>query len=131
MRKIGDDPDASPGLLIASDAVCYIFSFIPSYSLSYSILGLVNTQTENNVCINNVDPNTLTNICQGFADGKLDPNGFTYLTCCSEEFVPSDIGISHTSLKSKLAKWHSPEKRTIFSEHSRRHGISKIAWELV
>ena len=70
-------------------------AIIPSYSLSFSILGLVNTQTENNVCINNVDPNTLTNICQGFADGKLDPNGFTYLTCCSEEFVPSDIGKSH------------------------------------
>ena len=57
-----------------------------------SILGLVNTQTANNVCINNVDPTTLTNICTGFATGKPDLNGLTYLTCCSEEFVPADLG---------------------------------------
>ena len=74
----------------------FFFSFIPSYSLSYSILGLVNTQTSNNVCINNVDPTTLTNLCTSFAvywpQPGWDFNGLTYLTCCSEEFVPADIG---------------------------------------
>ena len=63
LRSIGSTPGAAEGLIIASDSVRYIFSFIPSYSLAFSILGLINTQTKNNVCINNVDNTTLMEIC--------------------------------------------------------------------
>ena len=63
LRSIGEAPGAAAGLVIASDAVRYIFSFVPSYSLAFAILGLVNTQSQNNVCLNNVDSDTLKDLC--------------------------------------------------------------------
>ena len=89
---------ASTGLLVASDIVRYIFSFIPSYSFSFSLMALTNVQTVNNVCINNVDPNTLKDICQTAKDvypkfWLIPQNYYNYITCCTEEYVPNDIAV--------------------------------------
>ena len=93
LRKFGDAEDASDGLIIASDAVRYIFSFIPYYSISFSLLAMVNVQTHNNVCINNVDSTTLTNICQRAKNGEIANELRSYIQCCSTEYVSEDLAI--------------------------------------
>ena len=93
LRKFGDGNGASDGLIIASDAVRYIFSFIPYYSISFSLLAMVNVQTHNNVCVNNVDSNTLTNICQRAKSGQITPELRSYIQCCSTEYVSEDLAI--------------------------------------
>ena len=56
--------------------ISLLFSFIPSYSLAFSILGLVNTQTGNNVCLNNVNQETLTVTCQALSQVPKSPLDF-------------------------------------------------------
>ena len=93
LRKFGDANGASDGLIIASDAVRYIFSFIPYYSISFSLLAMVNVQTHNNVCVTNVDSNTLTNICQRAKNWEITNELRSYIRCCSTEYVSEDLAI--------------------------------------
>ena len=84
-------------LSLASDIVNYIFGFIPSYSLSYSILALVSIQASNNVCINNIEneDDTLMKICTNLASEHNRQASIyeDYLPCCIQEFVPPKIAI--------------------------------------
>ena len=81
-----------------SDVVRYIFSFIPSFSFAYSISALVDVQTVNNVCINNVDIDSLKDICQLAKDQNVaeflnNPSYISYIPCCDEKYVPKELAI--------------------------------------
>ena len=95
LRQIGDDDNS---LLEISDVVRYIFSFIPSFSFAYSISALVDIQTVNNVCINNVDIDSLKDICKLAKDRNAaeflnNPSYFSYIPCCDEKYVPKELAI--------------------------------------
>ena len=130
LRKFGDAPDgsASEGLIIASDAVRYIFSFIPYYSISFSLLAMVNVQTHNNVCINNVDSNTLTNICQRAKNGEIANDLLPYIPCCSTEYVSEDLAICDKVPWSLYAKGCLEQKS--FYTYDKLEGINESLWWL-
>ena len=95
LRQIGDEDN---GFIEISDVVRYIFSFIPSFSFAYSISALVDVQTVNNVCINNVDIDSLKDICQLAKDQNVaeflnNPSYVSYIPCCDEKYVPKELAI--------------------------------------
>ena len=46
----------------------YLFSIFPVFDFSYSLIGLAQTQAENNVCVNYIDKDTLTLVCTQIID---------------------------------------------------------------
>lgn len=95
LRAIGDGPGGEHGLVVASDIVRYIFSFIPSFSLARSLISLVQLQNRNNLCVTNVDEATLTQICTLVTETPayifLNPSVRNYVQCCDAQFVPENI----------------------------------------
>ena len=102
LRQVGDEDN---GLLEISDVVRYIFSFIPSFSFAYSISALIDIQTVNNVCINNVDIDSLKDICQLAKDQNVaeflnNPSYISYVPCCDEKYVPEELAICTDAFES-------------------------------
>ena len=80
--------DAVKGLELGGDIVRYLFSIFPVFDLSYSLIGLSNTQSVNNLCLNYVDNQTLYMVCEQLKENPLGDKGLLiYLQCCGEPYV--------------------------------------------
>ena len=51
---LGSGVDGNPDLGLGGDIVRYLFSIFPVFNFSYSLIGLGQTQAENNICLNYV-----------------------------------------------------------------------------
>ena len=89
---------------------------------------MVNVQTHNNVCINNVDANTLTSICQRAKDGQITADIGPYLKCCSTEYVSEDLAICDKTPWSIIAKGCLEQKS--FYTNDKLEGINESLWWL-
>ena len=83
--------------MIGGDCVRYIFSFVPTFNLAFSFIGLSQTQTFNNLCINNIDKTTLTQVCTEFYNAantgqEIDDlrSKVAYLQCCEMKYVDDE-----------------------------------------
>ncbi len=95
MRQFGE-PQWEIGkktLVTISDLVRHIFSFIPSFPYARGILGLVQVQNENNVCLTGVSSKTLFELCTEFRDdpadlaNELQGSKAAYIKCCEPPYV--------------------------------------------
>ena len=88
---------------------------------------MVNVQTHNNVCINNVDSNTLTSICQKAKEGQITPELRSYIPCCSTEYVSEDLAICD-KIPSILGGGCLEQKS--FYTNDKLEGINESLWWL-
>ena len=92
---LGTGENANADLGLGGDIVRYLFSIFPVFNFSYSLIGLGQTQAENNICLNYIDKDTLTLVCTEWRDFIANPfqtpppstSTFVYAQCCDEPYV--------------------------------------------
>ena len=92
---LGTGENANADLGLGGDIVRYLFSIFPVFNFSYSLIGLGQTQAENNICLNYIDKETLTLVCTQFRDFIANPfqaprpaaNTLVYAQCCDTPYV--------------------------------------------
>ena len=63
LLQIGKSPDAASGLHPAGQGVRYAFSIFPSFNLAFSLVAITQLQTQNTVCTNLIDKESLDEVC--------------------------------------------------------------------
>ncbi len=91
LYMFGDTEGGNHALVIASDCVRYIFSFIPAFPLSRGIVALVQVQNENTLCTTQVEPGFLNEVCNFLHNDIYQlanyPQLVSYIRCCQEPYV--------------------------------------------
>ena len=65
----------------------YLFSIFPQFNLANSFIGLGQTQASNNLCINNIDKETLTLVCTDISEGMITEANMVFVVCCGKPYV--------------------------------------------
>ena len=98
----GTAPGGNKALYIASDWIRYIFSTIPSFPLSRSIIALVQVQNQNNICTAQVDPDFLNQVCVLAKDDPMqfmnNQNLLAYIQCCQSPYVNFTLCGTNTTI---------------------------------
>ena len=91
---LGSGSNGNPDLGLGGDIVRYLFSIFPVFNFSYSLIGLGQTQAENNICLNYIDKDTLTLVCTELRDFIANPkppipaaSTYVYAQCCDAPYV--------------------------------------------
>ena len=92
---LGSGENGNADLGLGGDIVRYLFSIFPVFNFSYSLIGLGQTQAENNICLNYIDKETLTLVCTQLRDFIANPfttpppptSTFVYAQCCDTPYV--------------------------------------------
>ena len=91
---LGSGENGNDDLGLGGDIVRYLFSIFPVFNFSYSLIGLGQTQAENNICLNYIDKDTLTLVCTELRDFIANPkppipaaSTYMYAQCCDVPYV--------------------------------------------
>ena len=86
-KGLGSQEDAEDGLEIGGDIVRYLFSIFPQFNLANSFIVVGQSQASNNLCINNIDKETLTLVCTELSQGIATESSGMFIVCCGEPYV--------------------------------------------